>query len=109
LQSFDHFQTFIMSISDCLAARHAPENESAPQRAILISSLVGRYIRRSRLEYMKLDFADAVQLWNLFRAIFISSNNFDPPEYEDDDPKDFDEPYECGGQYSPDCIGLRST
>lgn len=69
LSSIDEFHTFMMSLSIYLAARSASPDMLSVPRPILTSSILGRFIRKCRLEYIALDFQAAGLLWDLFKAL----------------------------------------
>ena len=59
----------MMSLSIYLAARSASPDVFSVPRPILTSSILGRFIRKCRLEYIALDFQAAGFLWDLFKAL----------------------------------------
>ena len=58
----------MMSSSTCLASRDSSPTEFKVQRPLLTTSILGRFVRRCRVEYIKLDYDEAELLWNLFKA-----------------------------------------
>ena len=57
------------SISTCLISRQSSAADNKVERPLLDSSVLGRFMRKCRLEYNKLDFGGAGQLWDLFKAV----------------------------------------
>jgi hypothetical protein len=58
-----------MSASDYLTSRQSLPNPSKIKRPIVITSILGRFVRKCRLEYIKLDFGQAGILWSLFKSL----------------------------------------
>jgi len=52
---------------DYVVSRQSPKEEWRVTRPLLSSSMLGRYVRRCRIEYIKLDFEDAGLLWTVFK------------------------------------------
>ena len=59
----------MMSLSNYLASRFTSSNSFSVARPILISSILGRFIRKCKLEYINMDFDAAGLLWDLFKAL----------------------------------------
>jgi hypothetical protein len=59
----------MMSISDYLTWRAGSANGFVVDRPILLTSVLGRFVRKCRLEYVKLDFEGAGLLWSLFEVL----------------------------------------
>ena len=57
-----------MSSSDYVVPRNTPPDQIKYKRPVLTTSFLGRFVRKCRLEYVKLDFDAAVFLWNAFRS-----------------------------------------
>ena len=93
-----------MSASDCLASRLSSAIEIKPQTAILTTSVLGRFIRKCRLEYMKLDFEAASLLWNLFKALIIRKHNLLHPR-NDSETHDLHESELTSEEFS-NCFGM---
>jgi len=55
-----------MSCSNNLATRELSCEESIVDRPLLTSSTLGRFIRKFKIEYQKLDFRDAGLFWSIF-------------------------------------------
>lgn len=68
LDSFDDFHTFIMSTSDYLTTRLSSPVPVNIIRPLLIYSTLGRFVRKCRVEYIKLDFDASGLLWKLFKS-----------------------------------------
>ena len=62
-----------MSIEDYVVSRHNWPNELKVARPLLNSSMLGRYVRKCRLEYIKLDFEDAGFLWTALKQYRIQA------------------------------------
>jgi hypothetical protein len=58
----------MMSISNYLASRAGSANGFVVDKPILLTSILGRFVRKCRLEYVKLDFEGAGLLWSLFEV-----------------------------------------
>jgi hypothetical protein len=69
LLSFDQFHTFMMSTSNYLTSRAGSADGFVVDRPILLTSVLGRFVRKCRLEYVKLDFEGAGLLWSLFEVL----------------------------------------
>ena len=69
LLSFDQFHTFMMSTSNYLTSRAGSADGFVVDRPILLTSVLGRFVRKCRLEYVKLDFEGAGFLWSLFEVL----------------------------------------
>ena len=59
----------MMDTSDYVATRGSIHTPAKIKRPILISSILGRFVRRCRLEYIKLDFGGEERLWILFKSL----------------------------------------
>src|SRR5271170_6616697 len=58
----------MMSTSNYLSSRRSSTMETKVAKPISISSMLGRFVRKCRLEYIKLEFDEAGLLWSLFRV-----------------------------------------
>jgi len=54
--------------------------ETKVAKPISISSMLGRFVRKCRLEYIKLDFDEAGLLWSLFQISRRPSEGMSPME-----------------------------
>jgi hypothetical protein len=64
----------MMSTGSCLISRHSSADDNKVERPLLDSSILGRFVRKCRLEYIKLDFGATGDLWNLFKAFRAPSS-----------------------------------
>jgi hypothetical protein len=58
----------MMSISNYLASRMGSADGFVVDKPILLTSILGRFVRKCRLEYVKLDFEGTGLLWSLFEV-----------------------------------------
>ena len=59
----------MMSTSNYLTSRAGSADGFVVDRPILLTSVLGRFVRKCRLEYVKLDFEGAGLLWSLFEVL----------------------------------------
>lgn len=58
----------MMSVSNYLTSRAGSVNGFMVHKPILLTSILGRFVRKCRLEYVKLDYEGAGLLWSLFEV-----------------------------------------
>src|ERR1700733_11455395 len=70
----------MMSISNYLFSRRSSTMEAKVAKPISISSMLGRFVRKCRLEYIKLEFDEAGLLWSLFQISRGPNKGMSPME-----------------------------
>ena len=69
VDSFDSFHAFIMATADYITSRISSTDGFNVEKPLLVTSILGRFVRRCRLEYIQLDFDAAIRLWDLFTLL----------------------------------------
>ena len=75
MHSFDRFHTFIMSAGDYFTSRMSSTNDCNVEKPVLVTSTLGIFVRKCRLEYFQLDFDAANRLWELFTILVAPDHN----------------------------------
>jgi hypothetical protein len=66
----------MMSTNNYLESRDSSPVEFKVQRPLLTTSILGRFVRKCRLEYIKLDYDEAELLWSLFNVSRASTSEY---------------------------------
>jgi hypothetical protein len=69
VDSFDRFHSFIMATADYVTSRISSTDGFNVEKPLLVTSILGRFVRRCRLEYIQLDFDAAMRLWDMFTLL----------------------------------------
>src|ERR1700737_4871871 len=83
-----------MGIDSYLITRDSSVDDWKVERPLIDASIFGRFVRKCRLEYIKLEFEAAGALWNLFKAIREPSRSgITPPSTHKDELFGLHSPY----------------
>jgi hypothetical protein len=64
-----------MSTRDYVTVRYPVAHSTKVERLLLAPSLLGRFVRKCRLDYIKLDFQQSGLLWNCFKTLRATGNS----------------------------------